>query len=160
MTDYQIQTNTRKCSITGRELRPGEKYFSVLFDENGAFVRRDYSAESWSAVPEGAYSFWSGRLPLEGTPRRPGIDDEMLFDCLRRMDGETEPAKIKFRYVLALLLMRRKRLKFVEAHHEDDHDILILQSPQRGERITVIDPRLSDQEMNAVQDEVFEVLGW
>jgi hypothetical protein len=160
MTDYQIQTNTRKCSISGRELQLGEKYFSVLFDENGAFVRRDYSAESWSGVPEGAYSFWSGRLPLEANARRPPIDDEMLFECLKRMDGETEPAKIKFRYVLALLLMRRKRLKLVEARHEGDRDILILQSPQRGERITVIDPQLSEQEMNAVQDEVFEVLGW
>jgi hypothetical protein len=160
MTDYQIQNNTRRCSISGRELQPGEKYFSVLFDENGAFVRRDYSAESWSGAPEGAYSFWSGRLPLEANVRRPTIDDEMLIDCLGRMNGETEPAKIKFRYVLALLLMRRKRLKFVEAHHEGDHDILILHSPQRGERVTVIDPQLSDQEMNAVQDEVFEVLGW
>ena len=76
MTDYQIQTNTRRCSISGRELQPGEKYFSVLFDENGAFVRRDYSAESWSAVPEGAYSFWAGRLPLEANARRPPIDDD------------------------------------------------------------------------------------
>ncbi len=160
MTEYQIQTNTRRCSITGRELQPGEKYFSVLFDEQGAFVRRDYGAESWSGAPEGAYSFWSGRLPLEANARRPPIDDEMLFECLRRMHAETEPAKIKFRYVLALLLMRRKRLKFVEAHHEGDHDVLILQAPQRGERLTVIDPQLSDQEMSAVQDEVFEVLGW
>ena len=160
MTDYQIQTNTRKCSITGRELQPGEKYFSVLFDENGAFVRRDYCAESWTVVPEGAYSFWAGRLPLESDARRPPIDDEMLFDCLRRMEAEIEPAKIKFRYVVALLLMRRKRLKFVETRHEDDRDLLILQSAQKGERITVIDPQLSDQEMNAVQDEVFEVLGW
>ena len=160
MTDYQIQTNTRKCSITGRELQPGEKYFSALFDENGAFARRDYSAEAWTGVPEGAYSFWSGRLPLDSDARRPPIDDEMLFDCLRRMDGETEPAKIKFRYVVALLLMRRKRLKFVETRHEDDRDLLVLQSPQKGERVSVIDPQLSDQEMNAVQDEVFEVLGW
>lgn len=160
MTDYQIQNNTRRCTISGRELQPGEKYFSVLFDEQGTFVRRDYSAECWSGPPEGAYSFWSGKLPQEQGARRAPIDDEMLFECLRRMDGETEPAKIKFRYVLALLLMRRKKLKLVEAHREGDHDVLTLQSPQRGERVTVIDPQLSDEEMNAVQDEVFEVLGW
>ena len=114
MTDYLrgIQTNTRKCSISGRELQPGEKYFSVLFDENGAFVRRDFSAESWSGAPEGAYSFWSGRLPLEANARRPPIDDEMLFDCLRRMDGEIEPAKIKFRLsVVAFSSARAKPLE-------------------------------------------------
>jgi hypothetical protein len=160
MTDYQIQSNTRKCFLTGRELQPGEKYFSVLFDENGALARRDYAAEAWSGAPEGAYSYWSGRIPQETGARRPPIDDDMLFDCLRRMAGESEPAKIKFRYVLALLLMRRKRLKFAEARREDDREILILHSPQRGERFSVIDPQLSDQEMNSVQDEVFEVLGW
>ncbi len=160
MTEYQIQNNTRRCTISGRELQPGEKYFSVLFDENGAFVRRDYSAECWSTPPEGAFSFWCGKLPLEQGPRRAPIDDEMLFECLRRLEGETEPAKIKFRYVLALLLLRRKKLKLVEAHRDGDHDVLVLHAPLRGERVSVIDPQLSDEEMNAVQDEVFEVLGW
>src|SRR4051794_35091584 len=139
MTDYQIQNNTRRCTISGRELQPGEKYFSVLFDEQGSFVRRDFSAECWSSAPEGAFSFWAGKLPLEQGARRAPIDDEMLFECLRRLDGEMEPAKIKFRYVLALLLMRRKKLKFVEAVREGDHDVLTLQSAQRGERVTVID---------------------
>jgi hypothetical protein len=76
------------------------------------------------------------------------------------MDGENEPAKIKFRYVLALLLMRRKKLKLVEAHRDGDQDVLVLHAPQRGERVSVVDPQLSEEEMNAVQDEVFEVLGW
>ncbi len=160
MTDYQIQSNTRKCFLTGRELQPGEKFYSVLFDENGALVWRDYAAQAWSGAPEGAYSYWSGRIPQETAARRPPIDDDMLFDCLRRMASESEPAKVRFRYVLALLLMRRKRLKFAETQLEGDSEVLVLRSPQSGERFTVIDPQLSDQEMNTVQDEVFEVLGW
>jgi hypothetical protein len=160
MTDYQIQTNTRRCVVTGRELQPGDRFFSALFDEKDGLVRRDYSAESWTGAPEGAYSYWSGRIPQDTAARRPPIDDEMLFECLNRMAAEIEPAKIKFRYVIALLLMRRKRLKFAEAHREGDHEVLVLHSPQRGERFNVIDPQLSDEEMNSVQDEVFEVLGW
>jgi hypothetical protein len=160
MTDYQIQTNTRRCAVTGRELQPGDRYFSVLFDENGALVRRDYAAEAWTGAPQGAYSYWSGRIAQESAARKPPIDDDMLFECLSRMAGETEPAKIKFRYVIALLLMRRKRLKFAEAHREGEQEVLVLQSPQRGERFSVIDPQLSDEEMTTVQDEVFEVLGW
>jgi hypothetical protein len=160
MTDYQIQTNTRRCAVTGRELQPGDRYFSVLFDENGALVRRDYAAEAWTGAPQGAYSYWSGRIAQESATRKPPIDDDMLFECLSRMAGEKEPAKIKFRYVIALLLMRRKRLKFAEAHREGEQEVLVLQSPQRGERFSVIDPQLSDEEMTTVQDEVFEVLGW
>ena len=43
MTDYQIQASSRRCAATGREIRPGEAYYSALLDEGGAFVRRDYS---------------------------------------------------------------------------------------------------------------------
>ena len=160
MTDYQIQTNTRRCVVTGRELQPGDRYFSVLFDENGALVRRDYAAEAWTGAPQGAYSYWSGRIALDSGNRRPPIDDDMLLECLNRMADELDPAKVKFRYVIALLLMRRKRLKFAESHREGDQEVLVLQAPQRGERFNVIDPQLSDEEMTSVQDEVFEVLGW
>ena len=40
MTDYQIQAPTRRCAVSGRELRPGEKYHAALLDEAGRFVRR------------------------------------------------------------------------------------------------------------------------
>ena len=35
MTEYQIQANSRRCVLTGRELLPGEKFYSVLLDEAG-----------------------------------------------------------------------------------------------------------------------------
>jgi hypothetical protein len=160
MAEYQIQDNTRRCTVSGRELKPGEKYFSVLFDEGGAWVRRDFSPECWAGAPQGAYSFWSGRLPQGGESRRLPVDDELLLDCLRRMDGEVEPARINFRFVVALLLMRRKKLKLVEARQEGVQELLMLQVAQSRETLAVVNPQLTDEEMNAVQDEVFEVLGW
>src|SRR5437773_3262646 len=30
MTDYHIQPNTRRCAVTGRELPPGTRFYSVL----------------------------------------------------------------------------------------------------------------------------------
>ena len=65
MTDYQIQPNTRRCAITGRELRPGERFYTALLEVGNKFVRQDYCAESWTGLPEGAFSFWSGSVPTE-----------------------------------------------------------------------------------------------
>ena len=160
MTEYQIQDNTRRCSVSGRELKPGDKYFSALFDENGSWMRRDFSPECWSGAPAEAFSFWSGRLPPSGAARRLPIDDELLLDCVRRMEEEVEPKRISFRFVVALLLMRRKKLKLVEARQEGTQEILILQATQSRETLAVVNPQLTDEEMNSVQDEVFEVLGW
>jgi hypothetical protein len=160
MTDYQIQPNTRHCAASGRELRAGEKFYSVLSQEGGKLVRRDYAAEAWRGPPEGAFSFWSGRVPTPETGRKLRIDDDLLADCFQRLEGQTEPAQVNFRYVVALLLMRRKRFRFEEARVEDGHEVLRVRCTRTGAQYDVVNPRLTEDEMIAVQDEVFKVLGW
>jgi hypothetical protein len=159
MIEYQIEANTRRCAATGRELLPGERFYSVLLDLDGKLERRDYSSEAWSGPPPGAFSFWSGRIPAQDTRRLP-IDDELLVDCFGRLELETEPSKVSFRYVVALLLMRRRRFKFEEARSDGEHEILTLRCVRTNQLHEVINPRLSEDEMAAVQEEVFKVLGW
>jgi hypothetical protein len=160
MTGYQIQGPARHCAASGRELRPGERFYSALFDEAGKFVRKDYAAEAWSAPPAGAVAYWCGRIPASGRPRQPTINDELLIDCFEHLGDAKEPAQRNFRYVVALLLMRRKRFKFDDVRTRDGDDCLILRDAKSGVRHEVPDPRLSDAEIAAVQDEVFRVLGW
>jgi hypothetical protein len=163
MTEYQIQANTRRCFATGRELQPGEKFYSVLFEEGGQFSRKDYSSEGWPGRPgrpEGAFSFWTGKVPHSEDPIRPRFDDELLLDCFCRLEGQTSPDRVNFRYVLALLLMRRKRLKFEEAKVAGELETLWLRCPRNGTQYEVLNPRLTETEMTAVQEEVFKVLGW
>jgi hypothetical protein len=160
MLDYQIQPNTRRCSTTGRELQPGERYFSVLLDEDGKFVRRDYSAEAWQGPPPGAFSFWVGRIPTEETKKRPPIDDDLLLDCFTRLDGETDPRRVNFRFVLALLLMRRKRLKLEGSAAEGGDEVLTMRCTRSGASHRVVNPQLTDEQIAEVQEEVFQALGW
>jgi hypothetical protein len=160
MTEYQIQPNTRRCAATGRELRPGETFYSVLLDDGTRFVRQDYGHEAWHGPPAGAFSFWSGRVPAEQPSQRLRIDDDLLAECFQRLEGQTDPGRVNFRYVVALLLMRRKRLKFAEARTANGQEVLRLRCTRTGAEYDVVNPGLSEEEMGAVQDEVFKVLGW
>jgi hypothetical protein len=160
MTEYQIQPNTKRCAASGRELQPGEKFYSVLLDEGGKFVRQDFAGEAWHGPPANAFSFWAGRVPTAERGRKLRIDDDLLLDCFQRLDGQTEPGQVNFRYVVALLLMRRKRLKFEEARVENGREILRLRCARTGAAYPVVNPRLGEEEMAAVQEEVFKVLGW
>ncbi len=160
MTDYQIQPNTRRCAVTGRELKPGEKFFTALLEEGGKFLRQDYSSEAWQGPPPGAFSFWCGRVPAQEESRRPRIDDDLLTDCFQRLEGQSEPGRVSFRYVVALLLMRRKRFRFEEARTDAGQELLRLRCTRTGILHEVINPRLTEEEMVAVQEEVFKVLGW
>jgi hypothetical protein len=161
VADYEIQGPTRMCAATGRELKPGDRFCAVLAERDGRFVRTDYAASNWPGPPADALAHWSGRVPTTDRPQKPVVNDELLMDCLTRLDGATEPGQIRFRYVVALLLMRRKRLKFEDAKRDaEGRDVLVLRDAKSGERSDVIDPRLTDDETASVQNDVFAALGW
>jgi hypothetical protein len=160
MTEYEIEANTRRCAVSGRELRIGERFYSVLLERDGKFQRRDYSSEAWQGPPEGAFSFWSGPITAGDQNRLPRIDEETLIDCFERLDNENEPGRVRFRYIVALLLMRRKRLKFEEISKAGDQGILCLRESRSRRLHRVIDPHMTEEEMTTVQEEVLRVLGW
>ena len=159
ISDYPNQAAFRTCAATGRPLRPGERYFGVLALDGSKFVRRDFSPEGWAGPPPDAFGHWAGRVPASAEAHRP-IDDDLLVECFERLDGALESEKLNFRYVVALLLMRRKRFKFDDVTKSEAGESLVLRDTRTGNRLTVIDPGLNDEQMKTVQDEVFQVLGW
>lgn len=160
MIDYRIQPHSRRCCMTGRDLLPGEKYFSALVDEDHQLVRKDYSNEAWQGPPQGAFGYWTGRMPQDNERHRPHIDDELLLECFHRLEGQTDQGKLSFRYVAALLLMRRKRLRFTDAHVVNGQEVLVVFCSRDKKKYEVINPQLSEQQIADVQEEVFRVLGW
>ena len=158
--DYQITPNSRRCVATGRELKAGERFFSALLEEDHQLVRKDYSPEAWRGAPSGAVSFWTGHVLAANDKQKPRFDDDLLEDCFQRLEGDTEPSRVNFRYVVALLLMRRRRLRFETSVVADGLETMTLTCLRSGARHEVVNPRLSDEEMAQVQDEVFNVLGW
>src|SRR5262249_25125155 len=87
MLDYEIQPNTRRCAATGRDLQPGEKYHSVLVEQDGKLIRRDFANAAWSRPPSNAFCFWSGQVPGKEQVRKMRIDADLLLDCFQRLDG-------------------------------------------------------------------------
>lgn len=160
-TDFDTIGSTRRCAITGRELRAGERVYGVLTESAGQFARVDYSAEAWSGPPPEAIAHWCGRIPFTSRPAKPTFNDAILLDCFDHLAGATDPNRIHFRYVVALLLMRRKKLKFEDAKRKaDGTEILVLRDARTGRRQDVPDPKLSEDQIEAVQQQVFQVLGW
>lgn len=161
MTQYDLAAPARVCSATGRELHPGERLVSVLTDESGTLVRRDYAPDGWAGVPADAVAHWFGKVPARDASRRPTVNEPLLFDCFDHLAGQPEPSKVHFRYVVALLLMRRKKLKFEDVKRTaEGGEVLVVRDTRSGKRVEVPDPRLSEAEIQAVQAEVFQVLGW
>lgn len=165
MIDYQIQPPTRRCTKTGRELREGERFVSALREQGGSLIREDYALDAWNSLesPGECLAFWQGRVQANKTPRKPVIDDDLLLECFSRLEGQEEPGRVRFRLVLALLLLRRRRFRLEtrETQREDQaQEVLVFRCLRTGTRHAVVDPGMTEEQIVAVQEEVVQTLGW
>lgn len=122
--EYKISRTTRRCSVSNRPLQPGEYYYSVVSGDEEEFQRVDISAEAWTGPPENCIGHWKNRVPLPEEKKRELAPPEVLIELLRSM-GE-QPEQLKMRYLLALMLLRKRHLK----PHEDAS--LISSEPRSG----------------------------
>lgn len=159
ITDWEIQKTRLACATSGREFAEEEDIYSALYDEGNQFVRRDYAVECWPPPDmEKVFSFWKTRIPKKDAPVKKFLDDEVILDFFRRLEGRTEPQKQGFRYVLALLLMRKKVLKFKEMRRIGDDTVMVLHERVADCDYDVVDPRFSEQQLEQVSEEISQIL--
>ena len=136
------------------------------------FLRRDFCPSCWEARRGGdEFSFWRHVVPEpeEAAARKKRRLDAMLnpavlFDIFKEMADHPDAARRRFRFVLALMLMRRKKLRFLSIGRkrmaDGEQDVLVVKQAGRGARLAfdVVDVRMGEEEMVAAQDEVEKVL--
>jgi hypothetical protein len=57
-------------------------------------------------------------------------------------------------------LVRRRKLRLEQTANDQGTEVLYLRCPRSGDKYRLIDPALTEEETSAVQDEVFQALGW
>jgi len=130
MLDYEIQRCTRHCHQTGRELAPGETFYTALLSAGGQVVRQDFSAEAWSGPPEGTIGWWKSHVPVGEAKRANWAPNDVMLELFEKL--EDQPEQQDFRYVLTLLLIRRRVLRLDETERDAvGHEVLSLHCPKR-----------------------------
>lgn len=117
MSEWKVEKSHRVCTGTGREIPSGEPFWSrlvVATDDDGrpTLVREDYLPESWPPQSGESLCFWQviRRDDEDQKPRM--LDTDSLLEIFQGLNADSEePRKVNFRYLLALILMRKKILK-------------------------------------------------
>ncbi len=116
MLDFEIQRCTRRCAATDRELRPDEEFYSVLVAEGGQVVRLDYAEDGWPGPPERALGWWKSRMPPAEPNKKSWAPSDVMLDFFQQLADR--PDQEDLRYVLALLMTRRKILRHETTERE------------------------------------------
>jgi hypothetical protein len=165
-TDYHVARSTGLCSATGEPLTPGEPCIAALCErpDDEGFDRKDYSIQAWEsgARPDGLFSFWKTIVPEPDAKPRLLVDDAVLMDLFERLASDERPQRIAFRFVLGLILMRKKLLKFTGRKTDADPERWLLQTRGPAESnppvFEVVNPQLADEDVRELIDQLSEVL--
>lgn len=158
------------------------------------FVRVDFCEKCWGEGqrPDGGaagrevvggavmFSFWKTVIPAPEQKKRLLVEDSVLVDLFQRMDGRTELRELRFRFVLALILMRKRLLKYEGMEETGQKSEGSSQKPEVGttegaaagpapevwmmrlrgteDAIKVINPHLNEEQIGEVSGQLSSIL--
>jgi hypothetical protein len=128
--DYEVQRSTRHCSVSGREFAPGETYYSLLLAEGADLKRYDYAADAWQGPPENAVGWWKSHIPDRTTARKHWAPNDVMLQFWDEL--AEQPERQDMRYVLTLLLIRRRVFRLEEEKCDaEGRELVVVYCPRR-----------------------------
>ncbi len=155
--DWEIKSRAHQCSRTGREFVEGEFFYTLLIREGEGFRREDLSEEAWKERNDNIqpFSFWRSKYDPPAPPPAEPLPREDAEGLLRRLIQENDPAYANVRYILALMLERKRVIRPLES---SDDDMLVYEHLSTGETLVLANPKLSFDRIPEVQREVSALL--
>ncbi|MEY3481198.1 MAG: hypothetical protein RIQ71_1973 [Verrucomicrobiota bacterium] len=156
--DWDIRKRSEICTQTQRPFLEGEFFYTAIFREGDGFRREDLSEEAWAARAGGdtPFSFWRSKFEMPPPPPPEPLAKQDAEGILRKLIEENSDTTKNARYILALMLERKRLLKPMES---SDPDVLVYERAQSGETFLIPNPRLSLAQVPEVQREVSALLG-
>lgn len=158
--EWTIARAPRRCFDCNAEFAEGQEYFSALIDTGTTFERRDRCPSCWQNAADRtvAFSFWKTRAPRKQEQTRLLADDDVLWNFFLRLQDDPDPVRQQFCYFLALILMRRRVLKFEDAEKDNGREFLVLRTTRRDRLFRVLNPNLTEEQLDRVKEQIGQIL--
>ena len=160
MEQWDVARCAGVCVATGRELAEGEEHYAVLFEDGEGFRREEYALEAWDGPPPGAFCFFKSRVPVREKKKRLLVDDDVLINFFTRLADEQQESRVHFRFVLALILMRKRILRYEETEIVEGNELWLMRlvRDKDGPLHRVVNPQLNDAQIEQVSRELGAIL--
>jgi hypothetical protein len=154
---YPISRSSGQCAATGRAFAQGEHFVATLAEgpePSAPLERIDFSIEAWEAgqrpaPPLALFAVWRSAYQSRPPARKSLLSDDELLDLFESLSEATDPKQLAFRYVLALLLVRKRLLRLVSQRSpraDQPGALLVLPrgTPPETPPIEAIDPGIDE----------------
>lgn len=158
MEEWPISKSLGQCYGTGKTIEPGQEYFAALVETQDGLQRRDFCLDYWEQNSPAVFCFWKTRRPRPDEKKQVFVDDDMLWTFFERLAEETEQERVEFRFVLALILMRKRKLKYDSSRSEDGNEIWRLRVVGVNDFVDVVNPHLDQEQVEQLSSQLGQIL--
>jgi hypothetical protein len=154
--DYEVQGFSRHCHASGREFAPGEWYYSVLVAEGAELKRYDYAVDAWQGPPGDAVGWWKSQVPDKTVKKKHWAPNDVMLNFFDELADQ--PDKQDMRYVLTLLLVRRRVFRLEEEKQAAGGEVLAVYCPRRETTYEISAVMPSPERIEQIQQELAALL--
>ncbi len=160
--DYNITKPNGLCCACEQQLQPDQEFAATVRQIEDGFARQDFCLNCWAdelADEPDVIGVWRSRIPLPKEKKKLLVDDGVLVNFFQRLADTDQPAKLSFRYVLALILMRKKLLKYDGMDRDEaGQDVWKMRLRGSDEVHEVIDPHMDDDQILQVSQDLGQIM--
>jgi hypothetical protein len=155
MNEWKLGRRASVCGGCQRAFADGEPHFSALALADGALSRAERCSRCFGADDARSSLFWWRTRFSLATKRALVLDLEGLDALFGALEPRSEETAQELRYVLALVLLRKRRYKLARTETDASGEFLVLARPRSTASVRV---RVFDlpPERQAVQKEALK----
>lgn len=160
---WSIKSRARECAETGKPFEDGQQIRAAIFPdpESSGYLRRDYDLESWEKRENDAPPFSTWLTTYEPPVVEEKVEDVVDEDpetLLQRLVEEDEEHTENARYILAVMLERKKLLRETDTQKIPSGILRVYEHRKTGDVYLIKDPQIPLAEVERVQEEVKQLL--
>jgi hypothetical protein len=155
--DRAVAKPLDQCAGCSQLLAPGAEYVATIVATPEGLVRQDRCPACASAPAQNVFSFWRGKRPALKSGALPRLDFDSLLELLRRLDGRDDVASQRLRWIVAILLLRRRLVQITSRAVTDGVETLEVKPKHDDRTFQVRDPKLSAEDFESLHDDLSKI---
>jgi hypothetical protein len=165
MIDWNIQARSHACQACHRPFTDKEPFHTLLFDERHGYQRLDVCEDCWKAQysqgavdKKGFISHWQSVYTPPPAAPPDAIQKDTAETLLRKLVEQNSPEHAGARFILAVMLERKRILKVKTQLNENGVRVFIYEHARSGDLFSIADPKLELNHLEQVQKDVAHLL--
>ena len=157
MSNWKIRRLRGECAKCERPFETdGERILTQVRMEQAELIREDYHPECWEE-PADAIFWWATRFAVKKKSTM-ALDFELIEKLFFQLEGRSEEKIRELRYLLCLMLMRKRRLKLVKVHRGKEGEAMLVRQPRRKQEWKVFVYDFEPERIEVLRGELSSLL--